>query len=180
MVYRLGIGVGHTSSVSYTTSKVGLMDAEEDERASAVALYRLRHARPLQEGVEVRASRIAGAGRGLFATRAHRAGAVVCEYSGVVWRTPEALRLADKAFLMRLGGGAFVDARQTPWVLARFINDCRGRMGGYNVRFDKRPGEGRADVVAVRDIRAGEELFADYGRLYWLAHNLLHPERPVR
>jgi hypothetical protein len=34
------------------------------------------------------------------------------------------------------------------------------------VRFEKRPAEGRADVVATRDIAPGEELFADYGKRY--------------
>ena len=34
------------------------------------------------------------------------------------------------------------------------------------MRFEKRPAEGRADVVATREIAPGEELFADYGKRY--------------
>ena len=72
----------------------------------------------------------------------------------------------------------YIDAREELEVLARFINDCRNpaaavseltvmafhgvswrhqdRTKVYNVRFEKRPGEGRAMVVAVRPISAGE------------------------
>ena len=35
--------------------------------------------------------------------------------------------------------------------------------------FEKRPEEACAYVLANRDIMAGEELFADYGRWYWLS-----------
>lgn len=52
--------------------------------------------------------------------------------------------------------------------LCRYINDCRN-PAGYNVFFDKRPDEGCAYVIAKRDIMIGEELFADYGRWYWLS-----------
>jgi hypothetical protein len=37
------------------------------------------------------------------------------------------------------------------------------------VFFDKRSDEGCAYVIAKRDIMIGEELFADYGRWYWLS-----------
>lgn len=132
------------------------------------------------DGVEVRASRIQNAGSGLFATRRHAQGSVLCEYTGEVHTSAVAWKLADKSYLMKLGDGKYVDALHCPHVLARYINDCRGRLGGYNVTFEKRPREEKALVVALRDINAGEELFVDYGRFYWLAYNLLHPESPVR
>jgi hypothetical protein len=47
----------------------------------------------------------------------------------------------------------YLDARECPDALARYINDCRNPRG-HNVRFDKRPEEGRALVVATRRIRA--------------------------
>lgn len=132
------------------------------------------------DGVEVRASRIQNAGSGLFATRRHTQGSVLCEYTGEIHANAVAWKLADKSYLMKLGDGTYVDALYCPHVLARYINDCRGRLGGYNVAFEKRPREDKALVVALRDIDAGEELFVDYGRFYWLAYNLLHPESPVR
>ncbi|TMW69558.1 hypothetical protein Poli38472_001714 [Pythium oligandrum] len=136
-------------------------------------------ARAVQDGVEMRPSLIPGAGMGLFATRAHKRGDVVCEYVGTIFPNKVAWKRTDKAYLMKLGEGKYVDALEHPEVLARYINDCR-RRAEYNVVFDKRPSEDRALVIALRDIGVDEELYVDYGRFYWIAYNLLHPEHPVR
>lgn len=104
---------------------------------------------------------------GLYANRAFTAGEEVCRYTGTMLRTVEAMRLQDKSYLMRLGEQCYVDSRQHPEVWARYINDCI-TPAGWNVRFDKRPTEACAVVVALRDIQPGEELFADYGRWYWV------------
>ncbi|KAJ0398746.1 hypothetical protein P43SY_009814 [Pythium insidiosum] len=136
-------------------------------------------ATPYQDGVEARDSLIEGAGRGLFATRRHARGDVVCEYVGEILENRVAWKLPDKAYLMKLGDGKYVDARRCEHVLARFINDCRDKRR-YNVAFEKRPAENKALVVALRDIEVDEELFVDYGRFYWIAYNLMHPDRPVR
>ena len=52
--------------------------------------------------------------------------------------------------------------------MARYINDCRNK-DGYNVTFLKSPEDCCAWVIATKDIICGEELFVDYGRLYWLS-----------
>lgn len=153
------------------------MDAELDVPRS----YYLLRAEPVAEnGLEVRESKIPGAGKGLFATRLHERSSTICEYSGVVLPNEVAWKLHDKSYLMKIGDNVYVDALKCPDVLARYINDCRGRRGGFNVHFVKRPEDGRADVVAMRDIQPGEELYVNYGRLYWLAYNMMHPSNPVR
>ncbi len=48
----------------------------------------------------------------------------------------------------------------------------------HNVVFVKKPEELRADVVAVRDIAPGEELYVDYGRWCVVQHPLLSPPLP--
>jgi len=69
---------------------------------------------------------------------------------------------------MRLGPQAYVDARASLDVLARYINDPRDSRA-HNVVFDKRPHERRAIVRATRYIAPGEELYASYGGRYWAA-----------
>lgn len=135
---------------------------------------------PQDDGIEVRDSRIPHAGNGLFATRKHAQGDVICAYTGTIYASKVAWKLADKSYLMKLGDGKYVDALHSLDVAARYINDCRGKLGGYNVTFEKRPEEDRALVVAMRDIANGEELFVNYGRFYWIAYNLSHPDSPVR
>ncbi|WP_430746752.1 SET domain-containing protein-lysine N-methyltransferase, partial [Campylobacter jejuni] len=79
---------------------------------------------------------------------------------------------------MNLGNGIYIDAKYCKNVLARYINDCRCTRG-YNVMFVKQPEQEKASVIALRDIHAHEELYVNYGSLYWLAYNLLHPGTPI-
>lgn len=116
--------------------------------------------------VEVKGSWI-GEFSGLFARKALSEGQVICIYHGKLLRTSDAIKLDDKSYLMRLGEQVYVDAREKLDCLARFINDCRN-PAGYNVRFEKHPSAGVALIVATRDVKAGEELFVDYGKWYWL------------
>mmetsp|Transcript_13978 Transcript_13978/g.21760 ORF Transcript_13978/g.21760 Transcript_13978/m.21760 type:complete len:94 (+) Transcript_13978:212-493(+) len=81
-------------------------------------------------------------------------------------RTKDAIKVGDKSYLMRLGPQVYIDLREDVNTLARYINDCRNPKY-YNVSFEKRPDEGKALVVATRDIEKGEEVFVDYGRMYW-------------
>ena len=124
---------------------------------------------PIQRvfGVEVRGSWIPGGGQGLFATASMSQGQLICQYIGHIMTTSEAMRTPDKSYLMRLGGFTYVDAKASPECLARYINDCRNPLG-YNVTFVKKPEEHCADIIATRDISVGEELFADYGKWYWI------------
>lgn len=155
------------------------MEGDDQELHISLSYYSLMHTVPLQTGVEVRASRIPNAGLGLFATKCHVKDSVICEYMGVVWPNAVAWKLEDKSYLMKLGEGIYIDAKQCVHVLARYINDSRCARE-YNVRFHKLPWEHKAQVIALRDIEAGEELYVDYGRFYWVAYNLAHPKSPVR
>ncbi|CAK9253316.1 unnamed protein product [Sphagnum jensenii] len=84
------------------------------------------------------------------------------------------MRLEDKSYLMRLGEQSYVDSKESN-CFARYINDCRN-PAGYNVKFIKFPLEGFAHVVALRAIKAGEELFVNYGSRYWAGSPVL----PIR
>ncbi|CAK4712881.1 hypothetical protein LEN26_006484 [Aphanomyces euteiches] len=130
-------------------------------------------------GVEVKTSTLPNAGLGLFTTKQFHRNDIVCQYRGRILTTAEALHVEDKSYSMRLGNDVYVDARESLDVLARYINDCRSR-GVYNVEFEKLPELQVANVRALRDIPAGRELFANYGKWYWVAYNLAHPDSPVK
>ncbi|CAN0479088.1 unnamed protein product, partial [Phaeothamnion confervicola] len=115
--------------------------------------------------LEVRVSRIPEAGLGLFAKIKIPRGSWICEYRGDVLRTVAAIRLTDKRYLMRLGPQQYVDAGRHWHVLARYINDARDPAGN-NAIFDKVPDKSMARVMVTRDIETGDEIYADYGKLY--------------
>ena len=117
--------------------------------------------------VAVGQSWIQNAGMGLFATKNIKYGELICCYYGENLCTADALKRVDKSYLMRLGEQCYVDALDNLECCARYINDCRNPLC-YNATFDKCPVEHLARVVAIRDIDAGEEIFVNYGKWYWL------------
>ncbi|OQS07026.1 hypothetical protein THRCLA_20233 [Thraustotheca clavata] len=133
----------------------------------------------MSDQLAVRTSRLQNAGNGLFALQSFGAGDVVCVYHGDILTTREALQVEDKSYLMRLGKGVYIDARDHPDVIARYINDCRSK-GVHNVAFEKDPIKKRAIVRAIRPIAPNEELYVNYGTWYWLAYNMTHKENPIK
>lgn len=139
-----------------------------------------------------------------------RAGTVTCHYEGDVHSLKSLMKLRDKSYVLRIGtpsewpwwrerkdgsggrtdedDGGDVDELSAPCVYvdptnpkikARYINDPLNPRA-CNVRFVTKPGEERANVVALRYIRAGEELFVSYGDRYWrdrMAEGSLVPMR---
>ena len=124
----------------------------------------------METKVEIGKSWVMNAGFGLFASNNIKHGEIICVYRGEVLTTVEALRKTDKSYLMRLGEQCYVDALDDLDCVARYINDCRNPLC-YNATFDKCPTEQIARVVAIRDIDAGEEIYVDYGKWYWLQLN---------
>jgi SET domain-containing protein len=126
----------------------------------------------LDEGVEIRDSTLVGAGKGLFAKREFHAGDVICEYIGKMLSVKEVFRLEDHSYLMRLGSpNIYIDGKDV-FSFARHINDNRNKLK-HNVKFEKYPQERKALVVAIKNIKPGDELFVDYGKWYWYGKNHL-------
>jgi uncharacterized protein len=121
---------------------------------------------------EVRASTLPGAGKGLFVVAPVAAGTLIGEYSGDYVHTMlQRFRLKDWSYVSSTRDPVVcVDAKFRPDMMTRYINH----------HFDphKRSSDvcwpehlaGRRFIVATRDIEAGEELFYDYGDIYWKLH----------
>ncbi len=125
----------------------------------------------MEVGTSIQPSMIPGAGLGLITSIPRKAGDLICIYRGKCLRTRDAMKTSDKRYLMRLGSQSYVDAKHCIHNPARYINDCRNE-NGYNVEFLKVPEEGIARVVATRDVEAGDELYARYGKFYWLGSRI--------
>jgi SET domain-containing protein len=102
-------------------------------------------------------------GRGVFATRRIAAGERILEYRGEIIDWTEALRRhphdpddPHHTFYFSLEDGTVIDAKHGG-NSARWINhSC-----APNCEADEQ--DGRVFIHALRDLRAGEELFYDYG-----------------
>ena len=60
----------------------------------------------------------------------------------------------------------YINAKPSPFSVARYINDCR-HPAGYNAMFLKSKPDKCAWVITIKDLQPDEEIFADYGRWYW-------------
>ena len=126
-------------------------------------------------------SRIPGAGLGLFyqpsivggPLSGSEGGAVLssgdtlCYMTGHLHNFHSAKSVTDRSYLLLLHGDNFVDSGPLLHIKARYINDPLNE-NYVNCKFV--PEQGRAAVVAIRDIEIGEELFVSYGPGYWSQH----------
>lgn len=128
---------------------------------------------------EWRPSTIAGSGLGLFMRRYRsvRFGTILAEYRGRVIRASEH-GLLDGAYTIRLRCGMCIDALELDALgtgtvvmsLAALINDHGPQRANVEFKeFEDFPQ--RIFVVALRDIRGGEEIFTTYGARFWGAES---------
>ena len=93
-------------------------------------------------------------GYGVFSTRRWKAGSVITNVDGVLWRAGEK---RDDKYSLILDPGIFYDmVDQTRWV----NHSCEPNVvveAGVT-----RQGNGWAQLQALRDLKPGEELFYDY------------------
>lgn len=128
---------------------------------------------PAWNDVEVRRSLVPGAGDGLFAKRDFAQGDVICDYRGKVLSLAQVLRLPKGARDYLMGGfglNVHIDASEAYAVPGRYVND-NFDTGRLNAHFRKLPTLRKAQVVALRPIAAGDEIYAAYGAGYWRARS---------
>jgi sensor domain CHASE-containing protein len=138
----------------------------------------VHHTATVGNGVEVRASTLPKAGRGLFACVPFVRGDLITEYAGPVVGVAE-VKKRDLSACTHVGTlrrmFLYVDGLREATAGAgggSFVNDPRfGRVAEYNavlfVRYDCRAGRWRLFVKAVHDIGAGAEVFVSYGADWW-------------
>lgn len=120
----------------------------------------------------VKKSRLPGAGKGLFTTKAIRKENKVIEYRGEIIGNKEYRRRAQKAqdhYLFYVSRKRCIDAMHTPQYKARYANDARGitRVKGLRNNSEYVIFGNKCFIVAERDIKAGEEILVDYTKDYW-------------
>jgi hypothetical protein len=67
---------------------------------------------------------------------------------------------------MLVDGDVLVDPRPLPEIKARYINDPVN-VKLLNALYEPQIKAHRSTVIAIRDIMAGQEIFAPYGDFYW-------------
>jgi uncharacterized protein len=114
-------------------------------------------------------SSIPSAGKGLFTSADIEKGELIIEYTGEVTTWEEVRHDAENVYIYFVNEDYVINARNFPSAIARYANDAHGltRKKGIhnNSRFVNI--DGRIFIKASKLIRAGEEIFVDYGKDYW-------------
>ncbi|MEY4930786.1 MAG: hypothetical protein RI909_1510, partial [Bacteroidota bacterium] len=118
----------------------------------------------------VKKSRLPDAGKGLFTKVDIPKGSRMAEYKGRIqpWR-----EVKDEdginGYLMYINRNVVINGLRALKTLARYANDAGGLVRIEGIRNNAEfVSEGRRCFIeATRNIKAGEEIFASYGREYW-------------
>jgi len=124
-------------------------------------------------GLEVKQSFIPNSGLGLFASKDFSKGETICTYGGKrvtnLDNIPASDYLLDNSATK--SNPILLNADTSTASLARYANDLNSTFKAvdsskYNTAF-RRHTRYKGKIVAKKNIKAGEEIYVDYGRRYW-------------
>lgn len=117
----------------------------------------------------VNRSSIQSAGDGLFTSRDIKKGELVIEYTGDITTWEQVRHDASNLYIYFVDEDYVINAKEHPEAIARYANDAHGltRKPGVhnNSRFVNI--NGKIFIKATKLIKAGDEIFVDYGKSYW-------------
>jgi len=124
----------------------------------------------LEKKLRIKKSQLPQAGKGLFTKTDIPIGTRIAEYKGRIqpWREVKD-QDGINGYLMYINRNVVINGLAAVKTLARYANDARGlvRMEGIRNNAEFVSEGKRCFLEATRNIRAGEEIFASYGREYW-------------
>lgn len=124
----------------------------------------------LEKNLEVKTSQIPAAGLGLFTKVAIKKGDMIIEYKGRITSWADADHMdGDNPFLFHVTDEHVIDGSKHKKAIAKYANDAKGLTRIKELKNNSEfVEEGvRVFIQATRDIKAGSEIFVDYGPDYW-------------
>ena len=116
-------------------------------------------------GLIVKKSLIPQAGLGLFADRVFKKDEPICEYTGQkMTQAQYDKKYGDDAmgsYGLQLDATHVIDAAKTTSGVARYACDYHGSRKRPNAEYVS--DAGHVYIVAIRNIKAGDEIYTDYG-----------------
>ena len=124
------------------------------------------------EKLQIKPSKIQGAGKGLITTKKRKKGEKIADYDGDNISKAQ-YNQTDSGYGLEIPGGRVIDAHSTQSCLGRWANNCRkrnkdkGECTGNNAKLTYSTRTRKAGVKATKTLQPGEEVFVSYGRGYW-------------
>lgn len=123
----------------------------------------------------VKTSQILNSGDGLYTAITLYKDEIVCVFTGKILSNKIAKKLAIKGedrYFINLPDGTIMDSMHTK-CFAKYANDVNGtaKTTLKNNTIISLDDSNRVCLIAIRNIKSGEELFCSYGKQYWLKHH---------
>lgn len=120
----------------------------------------------------VKKSQLPKAGKGLYTTKPIEKGTKIIEYKGEIinWKEyKNRVARNEDGYLFFINNKHCIDAYPTPQYKARYANDAAGigRVKGLKNNSVYKVYDNKCYIVAIRNIKSGEEVFVDYTKEYW-------------
>jgi SET domain-containing protein len=118
--------------------------------------------------LKVKKSTIKQAGKGLFAAKDIPKGTKLGYYAGVYMNERGYDKLNNQDYVWEVSRDKYVDAKPCPRATLRYINSKMPKKGtkrSFNV--EPYTYKGKLWYRTTKPIKAGDELFIDYGEYYW-------------
>ena len=126
---------------------------------------------PESDYLYVTTSQLPNSGNGLFTAIAIYKDEIISEFKGEVLSDEEAeirIKNGTDQYFMNLLNGSILDCRNTD-CFAKYANDANGFSksafkNNAKITLDENQ---NVCLIAIRKLKAGEEIFCDYGKKYW-------------
>ncbi len=128
-------------------------------------------------GLRIKPSLIKHAGKGLFAERPFNAGDRITDYTGELMKNSDVERGLSN-YVIQINKNESLDAARTDTAPGRLVNDPRGTSKRANTKFIVDHRRKVVRIVALRNIKKGEELLVSYGPAYW--KNAIEKKRGIK
>ena len=114
-------------------------------------------------------STMPAAGNGLYTSEDIMKGDVIIEYTGEVTTWEDVRHDSENVYIYFVNEDYVINAKNYPDAIARYANDAHGLTRKKDVHNNSKfvKIDGKIFIKASKLIKAGEEIFVDYGKDYW-------------
>lgn len=124
--------------------------------------------------LQVKASTLPNAGKGLFIKTDVEKGAVITEYIGKRKTWAQVENDVDNGYIYYIDDDNVIDAAENKKTFGRYANDAAGfsKLSGTKNNAMYYESDGKVYIKATKKITAGSEIFVAYGKDYWKQINI--------
>ena len=122
----------------------------------------------IRKRLEVKDSMIPKAGKGLFTKTPFKKDTILGHYTGDKLTRKQFFKLKDTSYVWEIHKHLFIDAKNRPEVLLRFVNGACNSEQKEQINCEAEIHNDKMWYKILKDIPENTELIVDYGNIYFI------------